>query len=418
MSFYLRKSIKVGPVRFNLSKSGIGVSGGVKGFRAGTGPRGNYIHMGRGGVYYRKTLSSGGRHTSPVPPSLQNDSPSPLPSGGIMPTPLPDVEMSEIESADVSNMAHSSSAELLQELNEKKKLVRIGPWVLVISGFIFVSALLASVHPFLLCVFGATCIVGVFYTFRLDAIRKTTVLLYEFDPTLEQAFANLHTSITQLAGCSGCWHISASGRVHDRKYHAGASELIKRKDTTIRSASPDFLKTNIQTVAIGVGRQVLYFFPDRLLVFDAGRVGAVGYDELQISVSQTRFIEDSAPRDARVVDHTWKYVNKKGGPDRRFANNPQLPICLYDELHFSCLSGLNEVIQVSRCGIGQAVEQSIRYLAQYTKKIQHSPHHTASPSVSMTLTAPCPHCNTSIDITELTPGKYTCPSCKGHIEIE
>src|SRR2546423_12877110 len=60
MSFYLRKSIKVGPFRFNLSKSGIGVSAGVKGFRVGTGPRGNYVHMGRGGIYYRKTLSPAG----------------------------------------------------------------------------------------------------------------------------------------------------------------------------------------------------------------------------------------------------------------------------------------------------------------------------------------------------------------------
>ena len=43
MPFYIRKSLSVGPFRFSLSKSGIGMSGGVKGFRIGTGPRGNYI---------------------------------------------------------------------------------------------------------------------------------------------------------------------------------------------------------------------------------------------------------------------------------------------------------------------------------------------------------------------------------------
>ena len=37
MGFYLRKSVRVGPVRFNLSKSGIGMSTGIKGFRVGTG---------------------------------------------------------------------------------------------------------------------------------------------------------------------------------------------------------------------------------------------------------------------------------------------------------------------------------------------------------------------------------------------
>ena len=28
-------------------------------------------------------------------------------------------------------------------------------------------------------------------------------------------------------------------------------------------------------------------------------------------------------------DYTWQYANKSGGPDRRFNNNRQLPICLY-----------------------------------------------------------------------------------------
>src|SRR5690349_19826240 len=59
MGFYIRKSVRVGPFRFNLSKSGIGVSAGVPGFRVGMGPRGNYIHAGRGGFYYRATLPSG-----------------------------------------------------------------------------------------------------------------------------------------------------------------------------------------------------------------------------------------------------------------------------------------------------------------------------------------------------------------------
>src|SRR6266508_6774971 len=56
MSFHIRKSIKIGPLRFNISKSGIGISSGVSGARISTGPRGTYIHMGRNGVYYRKKI--------------------------------------------------------------------------------------------------------------------------------------------------------------------------------------------------------------------------------------------------------------------------------------------------------------------------------------------------------------------------
>ncbi|MFA5566204.1 MAG: DUF4236 domain-containing protein [Acidimicrobiia bacterium] len=57
MGFYFRKSKKLGPLRINLSKSGVGVSTGVKGFRVSTGPRGTQVHAGRDGVYYRKKLN-------------------------------------------------------------------------------------------------------------------------------------------------------------------------------------------------------------------------------------------------------------------------------------------------------------------------------------------------------------------------
>ena len=55
MGVYFRKSIKLGPMRLNLSKRGVGMSVGVKGLRIGTraGGRGTYISGGRKGVYFR-----------------------------------------------------------------------------------------------------------------------------------------------------------------------------------------------------------------------------------------------------------------------------------------------------------------------------------------------------------------------------
>ena len=62
MGFYLRKAFRAGPIRFNLSKSGIGASAGVTGARLGMSSTGGaYLHGGRGGVYYRKSLGGGSR---------------------------------------------------------------------------------------------------------------------------------------------------------------------------------------------------------------------------------------------------------------------------------------------------------------------------------------------------------------------
>jgi hypothetical protein len=65
MGWYLRKSFGIGPLRLNLSKSGLGLSAGVKGLRIGTGPRGTYLHGGREGLYYRKSLESPGKEIRP-----------------------------------------------------------------------------------------------------------------------------------------------------------------------------------------------------------------------------------------------------------------------------------------------------------------------------------------------------------------
>jgi uncharacterized protein DUF4236/double zinc ribbon protein len=88
MGWWLRKSVKMGPLRINFSKRGIGMSAGVKGLRVGTGPRGPYIAGGRGGLYFREPLgrrrssSRGGGQTTQVPLMVTTALPQqPLPPG-------------------------------------------------------------------------------------------------------------------------------------------------------------------------------------------------------------------------------------------------------------------------------------------------------------------------------------------------
>ena len=361
MGFYLRKSISVGPLRFNLSKSGIGVSAGVTGLRFGVGPRGNYVHMGRGGLYYRATLPpSSSSRNSPSQPLSPAD--HPIPSGTHGP-------LEEIDSAPVSQIVDSSSRELLDELNRKRAKTRLWPIVAIVSAIILGVGISSGWSPWLLALLLLVGAAGTYAAHTRDALEKTVVMFYDFDPDMEAAYAKLHSAASHLATCAAAWHIEASGKVHDRKYHAGASDLVRRKNTFIRKDEPPYVKMNIETIAVGVGRQTLHFFPDRVLVYDQNGVGAVGYQELRIDVGATRFIEsDSVPRDAVVVDRTWKYVNKSGGPDRRFKDNKELPVCRYEEITLSSQTGLNEVLQLSRCGFGSALAEAISLLAKKMPK--------------------------------------------------
>lgn len=362
MGLYLRKSIRVGPFRFNLSQGGVGVSVGIKGLRIGSGPRGNYVHMGAGGIYYRATLPPGRAHSSKSPirglPETFGPAEPAIPANTHGP-------MLEIESANSTQIVDSSSQALLDEMRSKQAMSRIWP---LVAGASVLSLLLAwnGGAP----TWGVVVILALGVSFTAstalwDTLRKTVVLMYELDPPMEAALAKLHDAASYLTSAAGVWHIPASAKVHDTKYHAGANSLVQRKPTLFHRSAPPFVKTNIQTVAVNVGRQTLHFFPDRVLIYDVNGVGAVGYRELQLLSGYTSFVEDEAvPGDATITGHTWRYVNRKGGPDRRFNNNRQLPICKYDELTLRSATGLNELLHISKAGSAPYFADAVQALTR------------------------------------------------------
>jgi hypothetical protein len=84
MGWFLRKSFRLGPLRLNLSKRGIGASMGVKGARLGVDATGKpYVAGGRYGLYFRQRLGPGR-----VPQIASESQPSPAapPTGEIRPS--------------------------------------------------------------------------------------------------------------------------------------------------------------------------------------------------------------------------------------------------------------------------------------------------------------------------------------------
>ena len=70
----------------------------------------------------------------------------------------------------------------------------------------------------------------------------------------------------------------------------------------------------------------------------------------------------SVPSGTQVVGSTWRYVNRNGGPDRRFKDNAELPVVLYEEIELSSGTGLREVLQLSQRGLGQELSSAVRRL--------------------------------------------------------
>jgi hypothetical protein len=113
---------------------------------------------------------------------------------------------------------------------------------------------------------------------------------------------------------------------------------------------------NISVPCVNAGGIRLFFLPDLILLLQDGRFGSVPYDDFRVQQSSTRFIEDGyVASDAAEVGRTWRYVNKSGGPDRRFSNNAQLPILQYGVLVLASAKGLNIHLQTS------SVQQTIAF---------------------------------------------------------
>lgn len=163
--------------------------------------------------------------------------------------------------------------------------------------------------------------------------------------------------------------MASHARVFDQKYHAGAGTVVDRKLTRFIKAPPPFVETNIQTFAVNVGAQTLHFFPDRVLIYDSNGVGAFSYQGLQVLVSSKQFVEQEAvPSDATVIGRTWRYVNKNGGPDRRFKDNREIPVCQYEQVALRSDTGLNELLQVSRLGAAADFASAIARLSRIMPK--------------------------------------------------
>ncbi len=367
MPFYFRKSVSAGPFRFNFSKGGVGASVGVKGLRIGTGPRGHYVHAGRGGFYYRATIGKPGerRPVERTPAPVAPRDPAVVFSD-------PGVTMVEVESGDVLAMRDETFGDLLDEINEKRRqpsMAAVIGWSLVALGVL--AAFAMGPQGLLVSLLG---VVGWAFGRWLDSYRRTCVLFYDLEPEAMRAYEDAVRGFDGLSGCAMKWHVEAGGAAQDLttwKRNAGASHLVNKKPTTLEFKLPPGVTSNVTPPALHVGKQIIYFLPDVALMDDGRTVGAIGYSQLSIVWQDSNFIEEGqVPADAEIIRHTWKHPNKSGGPDRRFRDNRQIPVCRYEVMHLRSASGVNELVEFSRTGVA----------APFARALQRMPNNVLAPS--------------------------------------
>jgi hypothetical protein len=324
------------------------------------------------GLYYRQSLGGGARRSAPpnaIPIRQQSRGVEDLPTIPSADSTLGNTTV--IESGNVLEMKDSTGSGLIEALVECRNAKEYATWVYTFAGACLLYAFWKG--DWWIGMTGVLAL-GFAYWVRIkDIERKGFVLQYDLDDHATEAAAVLVDICEKIGAIAKCWHIDSSQEVLDAKYHAGAASVVQKRETRMKIEDPPFLRTNVPVPSIRMGKETLYFLPDRLLVYAGTNIGAVAYADLHVRVNDKRFIEESrasVPGDAEVVGATWQYVNKKGGPDLRFKNNPELPICLYEEIHLNSASGLREILQLSKRGFGEPFSRALATLQTATTGIK------------------------------------------------
>lgn len=319
MGLRYRKSIKLGAgFRINFSKSGVGYSWGVPGYRMTKTATGRT----------RRTYSIPGTGISHV-----EESKSPKNS---RPNETVRDSLNDINSASTGNFQPAEYKELLKKISRRLVFNLISN---VMIGFI----ILAMVVPVFFIVVGAGIAAKIssytFFKIKLD---------YEFDEFGKEIYKNRIKTWHSLNENAAIWQVIKSGTVSNVKVNAGASTTIQRKSIRFLPDTPFYIKTNVMPLVVKLLREKIILLPDKILIQRGIDIGAISYDDLIIETSTIQFVESGrVPKDAKVIDYTWQYVNKNGSPDRRYNNNRKLPICLYGELCIKSARGLNVIIHCS-----------------------------------------------------------------------
>jgi hypothetical protein len=338
MGFRYRKSINLGGgFRINLSKSGVGYSWGVKGYRITKTAKGTT----------RRTASIPGTDISYVHETRKNNGiDSRKGSNSASPKPVPAIDNNHYDTQNiVNNVATAMVSEGLEDMLASaskalklNKFANVGLWSTAILGFGFPVFFLFVLFFLILKIFVRT--------------KGTIDLDYSIEPDLQVVVNSRINPMIEITKCAKVWRIMQTSKVINRKYAAGASNTVNRIACKAMTKPPFPFKANLEIASFKAGKETLLFLPDKLFIIQKSKIGALNYSDIISSSHTTRFIEsEGVAKDTQVVGQTWKYVNKSGGPDRRFKDNRQLPICLYGELELSSTSGLNTVIMYSNPSI-------------------------------------------------------------------
>jgi len=214
-------------------------------------------------------------------------------------------------------------------------------------------------------VLGGMCALAIVVIHRSDVLARRKPVTYSLDELANGRFKILEQGCEKLAQASRICRVETQQATSDWKRNAGANALVSRRECRISRVQPPHIMTNLVPWSIDCNDVRLFFFPDHIFVLQQHRYGMLSYKSLSVELSLTRFREtDPIPSDAKIAGRTWLYVNKNGGPDKRFGNNREIPIVEYVEADIRSPQGFHVRLHISNTEKANALITAIQDYAR------------------------------------------------------
>lgn len=336
-----RKRAKIMPgVYLNLSKSGISTTIGPKGLNVNFGKNGTYLNTGipGTGLYDRQRLDT------PKGNKITYE------EGNYHPT-------EHIRSKDAHTLTSSNLKDVkdalvecsIQRVNLKSEIywrsilpvlsyIYLGLSYLFIFGFYvkhpkeFVEkskANLKSAKEDL-----KNCKIEINENIPENVFKKYNLLIQEFKTLIKSDFK---------------WDITSQTSTNQFRERTTATFTVEKRKAVIKFKELPIIKSETKPMVFITSQGTeTYLYPTFVLVKSFNGFGIVDYKDLKFEYSSTRFNEeDVRPKDSNIEGYTWHKANKNGGPDKRFADNYQIPVYRYGEIKFNTSKGLNQFFMIS-----------------------------------------------------------------------
>ncbi len=371
MGLRFRKSFNFGGFRINLSKSGIGYSFGFPGMR--------FTQLANGRK--RSTLSIPGTGISWVEEGTSRQTAK---KDKIS---LEKVEQitGEIRVDDNFKKTNYQASQnpvdyepidesgILKSINQAKTNILFF-YITIMSLFLLVCVSAYLEYKILTYVLLILILITVFFRIFLREFFYVQIE-YEMDKEVSDYYQKMNFIWENISTCE---EISTTKKIvttDDKKYYAGSEHAACMEKATLKKEIPSYIKTNIEVYVISCVNEEIYFFPDMVLIGSGKNVSAFPFGDLQWLFIAGPYATVKAPSDTKVLGHVWRYANKNGGPDLRFKDNYQLPVCLMGSVFLTSDNGFSLILNFSNGNLVDTLEKKYEEIKIYIKKLKIFDNH-------------------------------------------